>query len=139
MKGEKIDKIKEYKKEYREKNIDKIKEYKKEYREKNKDKIKEYKKEHREKNKDKIKKYEKEYREKTKDKMSLLDDAVRGLLKLQQGGGENNCLIIREKIAKNVYYMRRAHEKFTGTKYNVAMKLLQKENNDLLNVLETIC
>jgi AAA15 family ATPase/GTPase len=58
-----LEKRKEYKKEWYEKNREQIKERKKEYYEKNKDNIKEY----AEKNKEKIKEYNKEYAEKNKE------------------------------------------------------------------------
>ena len=55
--------MKEYNKEYHDKNRDKIKEYKKEYRDKNREYYKEYDKVYQEKNKEKRKEYNKEYRQ----------------------------------------------------------------------------
>ncbi len=56
--------IKEYQKQYHEKNKEKRKEYQKQYHEKNKEKIKKY----YEKNKEKRKEYQKQYHEKNKEK-----------------------------------------------------------------------
>ena len=76
--------LKEYQKEWREKNSQKLNEYKKKYKKnyyiknkqkkkeyyiKNKEKINEYKKEWREKNRQKLKEHQKKYREKNKEKL----------------------------------------------------------------------
>ncbi len=63
------EKLKEYQKEWHEKNIEKRKEQREEHYQKNKDKINQRHKEYYQKNKDKINQRHREYREKNKDKI----------------------------------------------------------------------
>ncbi len=102
--------IREYQKEYREKNKDKIREYhennkeqRKEYYEKNKEQRKEYyeknkeqRKEYNEKNKENYKEYQKEYRKKNKDKIR------------EKNKEKVECIICKSSCGK---YSFKAHER----------------------------
>lgn len=55
--------------------------------------------------------------------------------KLYRKKKNEECIKLREKIAKNIYYMNRAHEKLHGIRYITIMKFLQKENSIFLRLI----
>lgn len=59
-------------------------------------------------------------------------NTVGKLYKIQKN---KECIKLREKIAKNIYYMNRAHEKLHGIRYVTVMKYLQKENSTFLRLI----
>ena len=135
-----IENIKEYHKDYREKNKEKIKEYQKEYKkkylEKNKEKVKEYNKiylkEYREKNKEDIKEsrkeYFKEYREKNKEKKKEY------LKEYREKNKEKRNQMRKEKRLEDPLYKLK-HNIRASIYYSFKNKGYQKESKtyDILN------
>ena len=91
--------VKEYKKEYREKNKEQIAAYRKEYREKNKEQLAAWSKEYREKNKEQLAARGKEYRLKSKYGITLTENNV---LLQKQNNKCKICLVEFSNITPNV-------------------------------------
>jgi hypothetical protein len=133
--------IKEYQKNWREKNIAKRKEYSKQYYknnkennktmqkkyyENNKEKIQEYQKNNRKNNKEKIQEYQKNYREKNKEKLKNYRENNKDKLKIYCKNNKEKLKIYREKNKEkiNLYnFNRRKAEPLIRLKHNLGNRI----------------